>query len=38
MFDLLFKNGKLGVKPCSSPRVLSIHLTREAKHLRYIED
>ena len=29
MLDLLFDTGKLGVKPCSSPMVPSVHLTRE---------
>ena len=29
MLDLLFKTGKLGVKPCSSPIVSSIHLIRD---------
>ena len=28
MFDLLSKTGKLGVKPCSSPMVSGIYLTR----------
>ena len=31
MFDLLSKTGKLGVKPCSSPMVPSVHLTREGE-------
>ena len=31
MFDLLFEIRKLGVKPCSSPMVPRIHLTREDK-------
>ena len=31
MFDLLSETGKLGVKPCSSPMVPGIHLTREGK-------
>ena len=30
-FDLLSETGKLGVKPCSSPMVPSIHLTKEGK-------
>ena len=29
MLDLLSKIGKLGIKPCSSPMVPSIHLSRE---------
>ena len=28
-FDLLSETGKLGVKPCGSPMVPSVHLTRE---------
>ena len=31
VFDLLSETGKLGVKPCSSPMVPGIHLTREGK-------
>ena len=31
VLDLLFETGKLGVKPCSSPMVLGVHLTREGK-------
>ena len=31
MLDLLFETRKLGVKPCSSPMVPSIHLTRKGK-------
>ena len=31
VFDLLSETGKLGVKPCSSPMVPSIHLTKEGK-------
>ena len=31
VIDLLSKNGKLGVKPCNSPMVLSVHLTREGE-------
>ena len=31
MFDLLSKTGKLGVKPCCSPMVPSVHLTREGE-------
>ena len=31
MLDLLSLTGKLGVKPCSSPMVPSVHLTREDK-------
>ena len=29
MLDLLSEIGKLGVKPCSSPMVPSVHLIRE---------
>ena len=29
--DLLFETGKLGVKPCNSPMVPSVHLTREGE-------
>ena len=39
MLDLLSKTGKLGVKPCNSLMVPSIHLTREGEtyedHERY---
>ena len=31
VFDLLSEMGKLGVKPYSSPMVLSVHLTRESE-------
>ena len=31
MFDLLSEIRKLGVKPCSSPMVLGVHLTREGE-------
>ena len=31
MLDLLSEIGKLGVKPCNSPMVLSVHLTRESE-------
>ena len=31
MLNLLSETGKLGVKPCSSPMVPSILLTREGK-------
>ena len=31
VFDLLSKIGKLGVKPCSSPMVPGVHLTRESE-------
>ena len=31
MLDLLSKTGKLGVKPCSFPMVLSVHLTTESE-------
>ena len=31
VFDLLSEMGKLGVRPCSSPMVPSIHLTREGE-------
>ena len=29
VLDLLFETGKLGVKPCNSPMVPRVHLTRE---------
>ena len=41
VLDLLSKTGKLGIKPCSSPMVPSIHLSREGENfedLRDIED
>ena len=31
MLDLLSKTRKLGVKPCSSPMVSGIHLTKEGE-------
>ena len=31
VFDLLSKAGKLGVKSCSSPMVLGVHLTKEGE-------
>ena len=31
MLDLLSEIGKLGVKPCNSPMVPSVHLTKESK-------
>ena len=31
VLDLLFEIEKLGVKPCSSPMVPSVHLTRESE-------
>ena len=31
VIDLLSKTGKLGVKPCSSPMVSDVHLTRESE-------
>ena len=31
MFDLLSETRKLGVKPCSSPMALGVHLTREGE-------
>ena len=31
VFDLLFKTGKFRVKPCSSPMVPGVHLTREGE-------
>ena len=31
MFDLLSETRKLGVKPCSSPMVPGVHLTREGE-------
>ena len=33
VLDLLSETKKLGVKPCSSPMVPSVHLTKEDKHL-----
>ena len=38
VLDILFDTEKLGVKPCSSPMVPSVHLTGEAKHLRILRD
>ena len=39
MLDLLSETGKLGVKPCSSPMVPGVNLTREGEtfedHKRY---
>ena len=39
VLDLFFDTRKLGVKPCSSPMVIGIHLTREGEtfddHERY---
>ena len=29
MFDLLSETRKLGIKPCNSPMVPGVHLTRE---------
>ena len=37
MLDLLFENEKLGVKLCSSPMVLGIHLTREGETFEDLE-
>ena len=37
VFDLLSKTGKLGVKPCSSPMVPSVHLTREDETFEDLE-
>ena len=37
VLDLLFETGKLGVKPCSSPMVPSIHLTREGETIEDLE-
>ena len=37
MLDLLFKTGKLGVKPCSSPIVSSIHLIRDRETFEDLE-
>ena len=31
MFDILSKTEILGVKPCNSPMVQSVHLTRECE-------
>ena len=42
VLDRLSETGKLGVKPCNSPMVTSVHLTREGETfdriLRDIED
>ena len=32
VFDILSNTGKLGVKPCNSPMVPGIHLTREGEN------
>ena len=37
VLDLLFETGKLGVKPCSSPMVLGVHLTREGETFEDLE-
>ena len=37
VFDLLSEIGKLRVKPCSSPMVLSVHLTREGETFEDLE-
>ena len=37
MLDLLSETGKLRVKPCSSPMVPSVHLTREGETFKYLE-
>ena len=37
VLDLLSETGKLGVKPCSSPMVPSVHLTKEGKTFEYPE-
>ena len=37
VLDLLSETGKLGVKPCSSPMVPGIHLTREGKTFEDLE-
>ena len=37
VLDLLSKNGKLGVKPCSSSMVSSVHLTREDETFEDLE-
>ena len=37
VLDLLSENGKLEVKPCSSPMVLGIHFTREGKTFENLE-
>ena len=37
VFDLLSETGKLGVKPCSSPMVPSVHLTRESETFEDLE-
>ena len=37
MFDLLSETRKLGVKPCSSPMVPGVHLTREGETFEDLE-
>ena len=37
MFNLLSETKKLRVKPCSSPMVPSVHLTREGKTFKDLE-
>ena len=37
VLDLLSETGKLGVKPCSSPMVPSVHLTREGETFEDLE-
>ena len=37
MLDLLSKTGKLGVKPCNSPMVPGVHLTKEGKTFENLE-
>ena len=37
MFDLLSETGTLGVKPCSSPMVPGVHLTKEGKTFEDLE-
>ena len=34
MLDLLSETGKLGVKQCSSPMVLGVHLTKEGETVK----
>ena len=37
VLDLLFETEKLGVKPCSSPMALGVHLTREGETFKDLE-
>ena len=37
VLDLLFETGKLGVKPCGSPMVIGVHLSREGETFEDLE-